>query len=201
MKTPSAISRHDASPPKARSRNSRSRVEGQIDTRTPAACCKGTDERFPPSLLSCASTDLHRRRATPCQNFAEGTCDKRRRPTRSSFLHALMMAINEHMTFDAEPTSTGTYGQRGLRSASAASARTTPISSSPAPASARRSRPALSPAISAAPTARPHQQAGHAWAEAYVPRSRLGRLRSGQCHLLCHAWCIWISAPRKRLKS
>ena len=66
-------------------------------------------------------------------------------------LHALMMQINEHMTFDEDPTNSGTSAAEAS-SSSAASARTTRISSSPARAPSA-CPPASSPGISCAPTA------------------------------------------------
>ena len=79
-----------------------------------------------------------------------------------------MVQINEHMTFDDDPTNSGTSAVGGFRAASAASARTTRTSSSPA-----RARGGVPARFVAGHFLRSdgvvNQQAGHAWAEAYVP--------------------------------
>jgi hypothetical protein len=83
------------------------------------------------------------------------------------FLHALMMQINEHMTFDEDPTNSGTSAVGSLR----AEARGLPglraylhrlrALRRRAGALRRRAFPALRRQV--------NQQAGHAWAEAFVP--------------------------------
>src|SRR5258708_6207553 len=80
-------------------------VEGLIETHDTGGVLRGTDERFPPSLFL---------RSTPLTevNPAMATFARELRSESESdvlgFLHALMMQINEHMTFDEDPTNSGT---------------------------------------------------------------------------------------------
>jgi transglutaminase-like putative cysteine protease len=92
-------------------------VEGLVETQDTGGVLKGTDERFPPSFFL---------RATPLTEINPVMASFARALDPSSeanvlgFLHALMMAINEHMTFDGDPTNTGTSaieafaGKRGV---------------------------------------------------------------------------------------
>ena len=80
-------------------------VEGLIETQDTGGILKGTDERFPPSFFL---------RSTPLTetNAAMTTFARDMRSEAGEdvlgFLHALMMQINEHMTFDEDPTNSGT---------------------------------------------------------------------------------------------
>jgi hypothetical protein len=114
-------------------------VEGLIETHDTGGVLRGTDERFPAGLFlrQTALTEVNPAMATFAREMrSESDGDV------LGFLHALMVQINEHMTFDEDPTNSGT----------SASARTTPTSSSPAPAPAACRR-ASSPGTSCAPTA------------------------------------------------
>ncbi len=126
---------------------------------------RGTDERFPPSLFlrSTPLTEVNPAMATFARELrAESEDDV------LGFLHALMMQINEHMTFDEDPTNSGTSAVGSVRAASAACARTTRISLSPA-----RARGGVPARFVSGHFLRSdgmvNQQAGHAWAEAFVP--------------------------------
>ncbi len=80
-------------------------VEGMIETHDTGGILKGTDERFPPGffLRTTPLTELNPAMTTFVRELrAESEADV------LGFLHALMMQINEHMTFDADPTNTGT---------------------------------------------------------------------------------------------
>src|ERR1700709_1817855 len=93
------------------------KVEGRSETHDTGGVLRGTDERFPPSLFL---------RSTPLTevNPAMAAFARELRPESESdvlgFLHALMMRINEHMTFDEDPTTSGTSaaeafaGKRGV---------------------------------------------------------------------------------------
>jgi transglutaminase-like putative cysteine protease len=80
-------------------------VEGLIETQDTGGVMRGTDERFPPSLFLrqtdltdvTSAMDIFARELTP-------TADS----DPLGYLHALMMGINAHMTFDIDPTSSGT---------------------------------------------------------------------------------------------
>jgi hypothetical protein len=110
-------------------------VEGLIETHDTGGVLRGTDERFPPSLFL---------RSTPLtgDNTAMAAFSRELRPESEDdalgYLHALMMKINEHMTFDEDPTNSGT---------SAVEAFALPARAVVA------SRRASSPDISCAPTA------------------------------------------------
>ena len=84
------------------------------------------------------------------------------------FLHALMMQINEHMTFDEDPTNSGTsaveaFGlKRGVCQDYAHIFIALRARWRRAGALRRRTFPALRDGMV-------NQQAGHAWAEAFVP--------------------------------
>ena len=124
-------------------------VEGLIETHDTGGVLRGTDERFPPGLFlrSTALTEVNPAMAKFAREMrSESGGDM------LGFLHALMVQINEHMTFDEDPDQQRHLGGGSLRAASAACARTTRISSSPAraPAACRR---VSSPGISCAPTA------------------------------------------------
>ena len=80
-------------------------VEGLIETHDTGGVLKGTDERFPPSffLRSTPLTEVNPAMATFARELrSESEADV------LGFLHALMMQINEHMTFDEDPTNSGT---------------------------------------------------------------------------------------------
>src|SRR6202041_661614 len=76
-------------------------VEGLIETHDTGGVLKGTDERFPPSffLRSTPLTEVNPAMA----NFARELRAESENDVLG-FLHALMMQINEHMTFDEDPT-------------------------------------------------------------------------------------------------
>src|SRR3954452_19572400 len=80
-------------------------VEGLIETHDTGGVLRGTDERFPPSLFlrSTPLTEVNAAMANSARELrAESESDV------LGFLHALMMQINEHMTFDEDPTNSGT---------------------------------------------------------------------------------------------
>jgi transglutaminase-like putative cysteine protease len=139
-------------------------VQGLIETQDTGGVLRGTDERFPPGLFL---------RATPLteinpamESFARGL-----RPNAQDgvlgFLHALMVGINAHMTFDPDPTNTGTSaaeafaGKRGVCQDYAhifiACARVSGVPARFVAGHFLRADGVV------------YQQAGHAWAEAYVP--------------------------------
>src|SRR5258708_5025054 len=80
-------------------------VEGLIETHDTGGVLRGTDERFPPSLFlrSTSLTEVNPAMATFARELRSESEDD-----VLGFLHALMMQINEHMTFDEDPTNSGT---------------------------------------------------------------------------------------------
>ena len=139
-------------------------VEGLIETHDTGGVLKGRDERFPPGLFL-RSTPLTEANAAMV-NFtrelrAEADSDV------LGFLHALMVQINEHMTFDDNPTDSSTTAaeafslKRGVCQDYAhifiACARHGGVPARFTSGHFLRSDGMV------------HQEAGHAWAEAFVP--------------------------------
>jgi transglutaminase-like putative cysteine protease len=139
-------------------------VQGLIETHDTGGVLRGTDERFPPSLFL---------RTTPLTtvNPAMAAVSRELRSESEAdvlgFLHALMLQINDHMTFDVDPTNSGTsaaeaFGlKRGVCQDYAhifiACARSGGVPARFVSGHFLRSDGTV------------HQQAGHAWAEAFVP--------------------------------
>ncbi len=80
-------------------------VEGLIETQDTGGILRGTDERFPPSLFLRPTdlTDL-----TPAMEALVRELTPSAESDPLGYLHALMLGINAHMTFDTDPTSSGT---------------------------------------------------------------------------------------------
>ncbi|HLI99957.1 MAG TPA: transglutaminase family protein [Bradyrhizobium sp.] len=139
-------------------------AEGLVETHDTGGVLHGTDERFPPSLFL---------RATPLTevNTAMTVFSRELRSESESdvlgFLRALMLEINDHMTFDEDPTHSGTSAaeafalKRGVCHDYAhvfiACARSVGIPARFISGHFLRSDGVV------------HPQAGHAWAEAFVP--------------------------------
>ncbi|WP_407169685.1 transglutaminase domain-containing protein [Bradyrhizobium sp. ORS 111] len=138
--------------------------EGLIETHDTGGVLRGTDERFPPSLFlrSTPLTDLNPAMTTFVRELrAEAGSDV------LGFLHALMVQIYEHMTFDEDPTNSATSAseafmlKRGVCQDYAhiliACARAGGVPARFVSGHFLRSDGMV------------NQQAGHAWAEAFVP--------------------------------
>lgn len=138
-------------------------VEGLVETQDTGGILKGTDERFPPSLFLRATslTEL----SQPMSGVVRGL--RGHDDDVLNFLHALMMRINDHMTFDTDPTNTGTSaadafaGRRGVCQDYAH------IFIACARAGGVPARFVSGHFLRA--DGKSEQQAGHAWAEAFVP--------------------------------
>src|SRR5947199_6823380 len=81
------------------------RVEGLIETQDTGGVLRGTDERFPASMFlrPTALTEVNPAMAQFGRELrAEAGDDV------LGFLHALIVQIYEHMTFDEDPTNSGT---------------------------------------------------------------------------------------------
>jgi len=138
-------------------------VEGLVETHDTGGMLRGTDERFPPSLFL---------RATPLTSVTAAMAafahDLRVEAGGDTlgFLHALLLQINDHMTFDTDPTHAGTAAaeafalQRGVCQDYAhifiACARSAGVPARYVSGHLMRSDGMVA------------QNAGHAWAEAYV---------------------------------
>ncbi|KIZ45040.1 MULTISPECIES: transglutaminase family protein [Rhodopseudomonas] len=139
-------------------------VEGLIETQDTGGILKGTEERFPPRFFLRATplTELNPTMAAFARDLRAATGDD-----VLGFLHALMMQINEHMTFDGDPTNSGT-------SAAEAFALRRGVCQDYAHIFIACARSAGVPARFVAghflrADGMVDQQAGHAWAEAHVP--------------------------------
>jgi transglutaminase-like putative cysteine protease len=139
-------------------------VGGLIETHDTGGVLRGTDERFPPSLFlrSTMMTTVN----PAMEAFARALRAESEDDTLG-FLHTLMTQVNEHMTFDEDPTNSGTSAveafalKRGVCQDYAhvfiACARSGGV-----PARFVSGHILLSDGTV-------NQAAGHAWAEAFVP--------------------------------
>ncbi|KJC62364.1 transglutaminase [Bradyrhizobium sp. LTSPM299] len=138
--------------------------EGLVETHDTGGVLRGTDERFPPTLFlrSTLLTDVNPAMAGFVRDMrSEADSDV------LGFLHALMVQIYEHMTFDEDPTTSGTSAaeafalKRGVCQDYAhifiACARAGGVPARFVSGHFLRSDGMV------------NQQAGHAWAEAHVP--------------------------------
>ena len=138
--------------------------EGLVETHDTGGVLKGTDERFPPSLFlrPTSLTDLNPAMTAVVRELrAEAGSDV------LGFLHALMVQVYEHMTFDEDPTNSAT-------SASEAFALKRGVCQDYAHILIACARAGAVPARFVSghflrSDGMVNQQAGHAWAEAYVP--------------------------------
>ena len=140
-------------------------VEGEVETQDTAGIVRGAVERFPPSLFL-RDTPLAQADAAIAEFAAK--IDAETGGDRLPLLHRLMAGAGRR-TLPSTPIRPMPPPPRPRPSrCGAGSARTSRISSSPA-AAAAASRPAMSAAICAASDGVVTQEAGHAWAEAFVP--------------------------------
>jgi transglutaminase-like putative cysteine protease len=138
--------------------------EGLVETHDTGGVLRGGDERFPPSLFlrPTALTDLNPAMTTFVRELrAEAGGDV------LGFLHALMVQIYEHMAFDEDPTTSAT-------SASEAFALKRGVCQDYAHILIACARAGGVPARFVSghflrSDGMVNQQAGHAWAEAFVP--------------------------------
>jgi transglutaminase-like putative cysteine protease len=139
-------------------------VGGLIETHDTGGVLRGTDERFPPSLF------LRPTSLTSVNPAMENFARELRAESEDDalgFLHSLMTQVSEHMTFDEDPTNTGTSAieafalKRGVCQDYAhifiACARSGGVPARFVSGHFLRSDGMV------------NQQAGHAWAEAHVP--------------------------------
>ena len=139
-------------------------VGGLIETHDMGGVLRGTDERFPPGLFL-RSTPLTA--VNPAMAIFARELRAESEQDALGFLHTLMTQVGEHMTFDEDPTNSGTsaveaFGlKRGVCQDYAhifiACARSGGVPARFVSGYFLRSDATV------------HQEAGHAWAEAYVP--------------------------------
>jgi transglutaminase-like putative cysteine protease len=89
-------------------------VEGLVETHDTGGVLRGTDERFPPSLFLRSTPLTH---TNPAMTAFARALSEESHGDALGFLHALLLQIHEHMTFDTDPTHTGTSAAEafGLR--------------------------------------------------------------------------------------
>src|SRR6516165_7169819 len=124
-------------------------AEGLIETHDTGGVLRGTDERFPPGLFlrSTKLTEVNPAMATFVRQLrAEAESDT------LGFLHTLMTEVSGHMTFDEDPTHSGTSAAEAFTLKRGVCQDYAQIFIACA-----RSGGAF------------HQEAGHAWVEAFVP--------------------------------
>jgi transglutaminase-like putative cysteine protease len=139
-------------------------VEGLIETSDTGGVLRGTDERFPPSLFLRPTTLTG---VNPAMASFSRELRAESEKDVLGFLHVLMQQIHDHMTFDIDPTNPGTsaseaFGlKRGVCQDYAhifiACARSVGVPARFVSGHFLRADGVI------------HQQAGHAWSEAYVP--------------------------------
>ena len=139
-------------------------VEGLVETQDTGGVLKGADERFPPGLFL-RPTDLTK--VNPAMAAFARSLRAASGNDVLNFLHTLMSAINAHMTFDEDPTNTGT-------SAIEAFALKRGVCQDYAHIFIACARSVGAPARFVAghfwrADGKIRQPAGHAWAEAFVP--------------------------------
>ena len=139
-------------------------AEGLIETHDTGGVLRGTDERFPAGMFL-RSTDLTT--VNPAMMAVARQLRSEAESDTLGFLHTLMTQISDHMTFDEDPTNSGTSAaeafalKRGVCQDYAhifiACARSGGVPARFVSGHFLRSDGTV------------HQDAGHAWAEAYVP--------------------------------
>jgi transglutaminase-like putative cysteine protease len=139
-------------------------VGGLVETHDNGGVLRGTDERFPPSLFLRPTT-------LTAVNPAMAAFSRELRAESESdvlgFLHSLMTQVNEHMTFDEDPTHTGTSAAEAFALKRGVCQDYAHIFIACARAAAVPSRFVSGHFLRS--DGMVNQEAGHAWAEAYVP--------------------------------
>src|ERR1700754_1953013 len=139
-------------------------VGGLIETHDTGGVLRGTDERFPPSLFLRA-TDL-----TTVNPAMEAFARQLRAESEEDtlgFLHTLMTQVNEHMTFDEDPTHSGTSAVEAFTLRRGVCQDYAHIFIACARAAGVPARFVSGHFLRADGVTQ--QQAGHAWTEAFVP--------------------------------
>ncbi|MFN5671550.1 transglutaminase domain-containing protein [Bradyrhizobium sp.] len=138
--------------------------EGLVETHDTGGVLKGTDERFPPSLFLRPTplTDLNPAMTAFVREMrAEAGSDV------LGFLHALMVQVYEHMTFDEDPTNSTTSASEAFALKRGGCQDYAHILIACARAGGVPARFVSGHFLRS--DGMVNQQAGHAWAEAFVP--------------------------------
>jgi len=139
-------------------------VGGLIETHDTGGVLRGTDERFPPSLFlrSTMMTTVN----PAMEAFARALRAESEDDTLG-FLHVLMTQVNEHMTFDEDPTNSGTSAVEAFALKRGVCQDYAHIFIACARAGGVPARFVSGHFLRSDGTV--NQAAGHAWAEAFVP--------------------------------
>lgn len=140
-------------------------VEGEVDTQDTSGVIRGTVERFPPALYL-RDTQLTEADAAIIA-FAEDIRDKAGADTLT-VLHALLGALNESFTFDTEPTHVGTTAAEAFKLKRGVCQDGTHVFIAAARHLGIPARYIGGHYCRTDETA--PQEAGHAWAEAYIDK-------------------------------
>lgn len=138
-------------------------VEGVLDTQDTGGVLRGTDERFPPELFL---------RTTPLSQVDSGMADFTRALRAESgeapldFLHALLQRLHADMTFDVDPTHSATSAPEAFALKRGVCQDYAHIFIGCARAAGIPARFVAGHFLRADGIV--HQDAGHAWAEAFV---------------------------------
>lgn len=138
-------------------------VEGLLDTQDTNGVLRGTDERFPPELFL---------RATPLSHIDDGMAEFTREvraeagPEALDFLHTLLRRINTGMTFDTDTTHSGTSASESFALKRGVCQDYAHIFIGCARAAGIPARFVSGHFLRADGVV--HQDAGHAWAEAFI---------------------------------
>lgn len=138
-------------------------VEGVLDTQDTGGVLRGTDERFPPELFL---------RTTPLSQVDAGMADFTRALSAESgeapldFLHALLQRLHADMTFDVDPTHSATSAPEAFALKRGVCQDYAHIFIGCARAAGIPARFVAGHFLRADGIV--HQDAGHAWAEAFV---------------------------------
>ncbi len=139
-------------------------AEGLIETHDTGGVLRGTDERFPAGMFL-RSTDLTS--VNPAMTAVARQLRSEAESDTLGFLHTLMTQIADHMTFDEDPTNSGTSAVEAFALKRGVCQDFAHLFIAGARAGGVPARFVSGHFLRADDTA--HQEAGHAWAEAYVP--------------------------------
>jgi transglutaminase-like putative cysteine protease len=138
--------------------------EGQIETQDTGGVLRGADERFPPSLFL-RSTELTR--INPAMAALTRELRSEANGDVLGFLHALMVQIYDGLTFDEDPTNSGTTAAEAFALKRGVCQDYAHIFITCARSGGVPARFVSGHFFRSDGTV--NQAAGHAWAEAYVP--------------------------------
>jgi transglutaminase-like putative cysteine protease len=141
-------------------------VSGMVETQDTGGVMKGTVERFPPTffLRTTQLTDANAEMASLARRLFEEASGN-----TLDFLHALMMQIADHLTFDTAPTHVGTRASEAFKLKRGVCQDFAHVFAACARAASVPTR-FVSGHFYNSDTKKPAKDGGHAWTEAFVPK-------------------------------